>query len=35
MSRVKAKLKWFLPFVALMLVLAGCQSVGGSMLIRR
>lgn len=29
MSRVKAKMKWFLPFVALMLVLAYCQSVGG------
>lgn len=29
MRRIKARAKWFLPFVALLLVLAGCQSVGG------
>lgn len=29
MRRMKARAKWFIPFVALLLVLAGCQSVGG------
>lgn len=29
MSRMKARTKWFLPFVVLLLVLAGCQPVGG------
>lgn len=29
MRRLKARTKWFLPFVAILLVLAGCQSVGG------
>ncbi|MBT2293621.1 copper amine oxidase N-terminal domain-containing protein [Paenibacillus albidus] len=29
MRKLKAKAKWFLPFVALLLVLSGCQSVGG------
>lgn len=29
MRKIKARTKWFLPFFALLLVLAGCQSVGG------
>lgn len=29
MRRIKARVKWFLPIIALLLVLAGCQSVGG------
>lgn len=29
MKLIKARMKWFIPFIAIVLVLAGCQSVGG------
>lgn len=29
MRKMKSRAKWFVPFLALLLVLAGCQSIGG------
>lgn len=29
MRKIKARTKWFVPFIAILLILAGCQSVGG------